>query len=243
MEVTLLYCPWVWQKASASAMKGKRNRCSREHPEALKKFLQDLNVLRSLRTSSGESHPEPERVLLRNPHHSSTVSASASASTNLQLRQFKYVTQRKTSTFLITLTSPGCVGQQKGWRHWNLWNCCIYDSIKAEKHKFDSRLQQLSLYSETPTVPGFLRQDTSTLTKQITSASKAWWCQARAYRSVHLKHKACPQRDWSQGDHSWPQASASSPRTSVPSHVSWCYRLSQKRHASNKYKFMSALLF
>lgn len=89
----------------------------------------------------------------------------------------------------------------------------------------------------------FLRQDTSTLTKQITSASKAWWCQARAYRSVHLKHKACPQRDWSQGDHSWPQASASSPRTSVPSHVSWCYRLSQKRHASNKYKFMSALLF
>lgn len=94
-----------------------------------------------LEGSSGESHPEPERVLLRNPHHNSAMSASASTSTNFQLRQFKYVIERKTSTFLITLTSCGCVGQQKGWRHWNLWNCCVYVSIKAENHKFDSRLQ------------------------------------------------------------------------------------------------------
>lgn len=94
-----------------------------------------------LEGSSGESHPEPERVLLRNPHHNSAMSASASTSTDFQLRQFKYVIERKTSTFLITLTSCGCVGQQKGWRHWNLWNCCVYVSIKAENHKFDSRLQ------------------------------------------------------------------------------------------------------
>lgn len=114
-------------------------------------------------------------ALQRSDLHNRAVPASASASTNLQLRLFKAAMQRKTSGFLITPSSSGCVGQQKGWKHRNLWNCSVYDSIKAEKSEFDSGLQSLRLYSEIPMTPGFLRQDTFALNKQITSASKAWW--------------------------------------------------------------------